>query len=264
MLIDNVIRTRDVIRICHMIQLGDCPNVETKTMNKKKMWITINERNGWELQKNKLTHHVRILDSNNIRKAWGTLSVMQDKFERLTREEFLVHGDVIGVSRKIGVKIYDHYAVYIGNDKVIHYAAENGDFNGKPTIHEAPIGEFLRGSKHYFVLHFDKAGKGPFKIQSKTSFVLDDFVVANSIKLENMNGYRLYSADETVKRAKSRMIEEQEKGRKYNLITNNCEHFAIWCKTGIHTSRQVQNVFDILINTLPYGPMVKKFKLNQK
>ena len=51
MLIDNVIRTRDVIRICHMIQLGDCPNVESKTMNKKKMWITIDEKNGWELQK---------------------------------------------------------------------------------------------------------------------------------------------------------------------------------------------------------------------
>ena len=131
MLVDNIIRTQDVIRICHMIQLGDCPNVETKTMNKKKMWTVIAQKDGWELQKNKITNHVRILDPNNIRKAWGNLSVMRDKFQRLTRGEFLVAGDVIGVSRKIGVKIYDHYAVYIGGNRVIHYAAENSDLNGR-------------------------------------------------------------------------------------------------------------------------------------
>lgn len=261
MLIDNIIRTQDVIRICHMIQLGDCPNVETKTMNKKKMWTVIDKKDGWELQKNKITNHVRILDPNNIRKAWGNLSVMRDKFQRLTRGEFLVAGDVIGVSRKIGVKIYDHYAVYIGGNRVIHYAAENSDLNGKKTIHEAPMSEFLRDSKHYFVLHFDRAGKGPFKIQSKTSFILDDFVVANSIKLEYMEGYRLYSAEETVERAKRRIIEERENGRTYNIITNNCEHFAVWCKTGVHNSRQVQNVFEIIVNSLPYGPVVKKMRV---
>jgi len=26
----------------------------------------------------------------------------------------------------------------------------------------------------------------------------------------------------------------------YNLATNNCEHFATWCKTGSKTSKQVQ------------------------
>ena len=29
---------------------------------------------------------------------------------------------------------------------------------------------------------------------------------------------------------------------KYNLIFNNCEHFAIWCKTGISESYQVEKV----------------------
>lgn len=38
----------------------------------------------------------------------------------------------------------------------------------------------------------------------------------------------IYSSDETVKRAKSRRDENS-----YNLVTNNCEHFAIWCKTGV-------------------------------
>ena len=46
--------------------------------------------------------------------------------------------------------------------------------------------------------------------------------------------YHLYSPEETVARAKSRLGEE-----KYSLPVNNCEHFAIWCKTGIHESHQV-------------------------
>ena len=27
--------------------------------------------------------------------------------------------------------------------------------------------------------------------------------------------------------------------KKYNLVFNNCEHFAVWCKTGISDSEQV-------------------------
>ncbi|MFQ9674660.1 MAG: lecithin retinol acyltransferase family protein [Clostridium paraputrificum] len=39
---------------------------------------------------------------------------------------------------------------------------------------------------------------------------------------------------ETVKRALSRIGE-----RRYNLFTNNCEHFATWCKTGVSYSKQI-------------------------
>ena len=28
----------------------------------------------------------------------------------------------------------------------------------------------------------------------------------------------------------------------YNLITNNCEHFAMWCKTGESVSCQVNQI----------------------
>ena len=30
----------------------------------------------------------------------------------------------------------------------------------------------------------------------------------------------------------------------YNLLFNNCEHFATWCKTGRHSSGQVDSVID--------------------
>ncbi len=40
-----------------------------------------------------------------------------------------------------------------------------------------------------------------------------------------------------VKRAKSKRGEQL-----YNLIFNNCEHFAYWCKTGKYESKQVNEV----------------------
>jgi len=43
-------------------------------------------------------------------------------------------------------------------------------------------------------------------------------------------------ASETLRRALSRLGEQN-----YNLLFNNCEHFAHWCKTGRHRSTQVED-----------------------
>ncbi len=43
----------------------------------------------------------------------------------------------------------------------------------------------------------------------------------------------------TLKRAISRIGE-----KKYNLLFNNCEHFANWCKTGKHRSHQMESWFN--------------------
>lgn len=40
--------------------------------------------------------------------------------------------------------------------------------------------------------------------------------------------------DDVVRRAESRLGESR-----YSLLTNNCEHFASWCKTGISQSQQL-------------------------
>ena len=37
----------------------------------------------------------------------------------------------------------------------------------------------------------------------------------------------------------------EDKG--YNLVFNNCEHFAIWCKTGVFASKQVNALIDGLL-----------------
>lgn len=55
--------------------------------------------------------------------------------------------------------------------------------------------------------------------------------------LLRLKAYRIFSDKETVERAMSRLGED-----KYNLVTNNCEHFAIWCKTGLSESMQIKQV----------------------
>ena len=43
----------------------------------------------------------------------------------------------------------------------------------------------------------------------------------------------------TLRRAMSRIGEQN-----YNLLINNCEHFATWCKTGRHRSGQIDSVLE--------------------
>ncbi|NEN99069.1 MAG: NC domain-containing protein [Moorea sp. SIO3I7] len=50
--------------------------------------------------------------------------------------------------------------------------------------------------------------------------------------------------DVVIRRAESRLGERQ-----YNLIFNNCEHFANWCKTGKNESQQVKDFIPVISNT---------------
>ena len=216
--------------------IGEMPNIEMPTMGGHFFWDTIKEDDGYKLQKNIVTGHARILDGADYRIAWGGYTAMVKKFREITCNDELVAGDIIGV-RRIG---YAHYAVYIGNDRVIHFASQNGDFGDKNTIHEASMSEFLHGSDSFFILDFpDKYGK-PTKIHSSASF--SPSAMALFTDLMKTNDYHLYSPQETVRRARSRIGEG-----KYNLVTNNCEHFAIWCKTGISESHQVNNIISNII-----------------
>jgi len=222
---------------------GDMPNVEAPTLGGEVWWDTLMVVNGYKLQVNKLGGNARILDQNNIRKAWGSRSAMEEKLKRLTSEAFLQPGDIIGVKRGI----YEHYAVYIGDDKVIHYAAENGDFEGSAvTVHEAPMSEFLRGNSSFFFINFpDKNGKFEKIYTNGGDSVFNRVSDAMDLQqlLTGCPDYHLYTPEETVERAKSRLGESS-----YDLAVNNCEHFAFWCKTGLSDSHQVDNIINGIAN----------------
>lgn len=60
------------------------PNVPTPTMGGNVWWNTLAECDGWRLQQNMVSQHARILDPNNVRRAWGDVSTMEKKFEQIT------------------------------------------------------------------------------------------------------------------------------------------------------------------------------------
>ena len=146
-------------------------------------------------------------------------------------------GDVIGV-RRTG---YKHFGVYVNDFCIIHYASHSGDFGGNICIHETTLDEFLDGSSAYFVCGFPKAYGKPNEMNIRAALSGSSFAPQweNLFNFLKRNNYNLYSPGDTVQRARSRLNES-----KYNLITNNCEHFAIWCKTGISESHQVNDLLD--------------------
>lgn len=60
------------------------PNLPTPTMGGNVWWNTLAKCDGWRLQQNMLTQHARILDPNNVRRAWGDVSTMEKKFARIS------------------------------------------------------------------------------------------------------------------------------------------------------------------------------------
>ncbi len=151
----------------------------------------------------------------------------------------LYPGDVLAVTRRGG--LYQHYAIYIGNWRVIHYAAESGDFSGHITIHEAPFRDFQGSSDLIYALDFSPQGglgirRGEAAPRHSPVPDLTGALMSSLFEaLRQIQGYHLYTPEQTVARAKSRLGEKQ-----YFLPTNNCEHFALWCKTGVSESSQVE------------------------
>lgn len=174
-----------------------------------------------------------------------TDSTDDDKYERTSSSIHAPHrGDVIGIRRN-GFIDYKHFAIYAGNNSVIHYAP---DSSGEITIHQAPMSEFLGNnhSKTYFVCNFPKSYGRPEEVDVPSNEFTFGYGGATipynmvSHLIKNFN-YHLYSAEETMNRAKSRLGENE-----YNLFTNNCEFFALWCKTNISESHQVEDLLKVL------------------
>lgn len=228
--------------------IGDCPNIEVPVNKESIFWKRIDSKGGYDCQVNVLSGKCRVISPSGVRVANGSRNVMVEKMKRLGSKTFLKPGDVIGVSRR---GIYEHYAVYLGNNRVIHYCGEGNDFSGIVSIHEADITEFLKDSKSYFVIWFDKGIL--YKIHNETTFLFNGFLDYYSGAFRNVNR-NTFSAEETIKRAKSRIGE-----KKYNLITNNCEHFAMWCKTGVSESSQVKKFVSSTLTSgvTEYGIMRK-------
>lgn len=164
-------------------------------------------------------------------------------FIRTVSDSGLKKGDVIGVHRIGGV--YDHYGIYTGRGKVIHFSNEGSDFGGDIRVRRATLSQFKNGASNVFVVDFE-AYRDYVENPGWLDLLLEEGIAG--IALRELFGNKkitLYSPEETVERAESQLGREG-----YNLVFNNCEHFAVWCKTGVKESSQVQRFLEAVVGTI--------------
>ncbi len=113
----------------------------------------------------------------------------------------MAKGDQIYVWRSLaGLEgVYEHHGIDCGDRTVIHYSKRWET----PTVRRTHIDTFVGET--------DRPGR--VRVKRYTT---------------------CYIPETVVRRAESRLGEQE-----YNLIFNNCEHFATWCKTGVHRSAQM-------------------------
>ena len=63
----------------------EMPNIPFPTMGGHVFWNTIASRGGYRLQQNMITGHARILDSDDIRIAWGGIDAMTRVMDRMVK-----------------------------------------------------------------------------------------------------------------------------------------------------------------------------------
>jgi hypothetical protein len=99
------------------------------------------------------------------------------------------------------------------------------------------------------VIHYRK----PSEVVERTS--LETFSRGNAVYVKEYISRFYFIPEVVVQRAESRLGES-----KYNLLFNNCEHFATWCKIGFSESRQLQEFIPILTHLQTaglYAPLKK-------
>ncbi len=82
----QAVRSGEIVEI---LQKASLPNIPVTTMGGKVFWNELAECNGWRLQKNMITHHCRILDPQNVRRAWGGDEAMAKLFSKFNKKDII-------------------------------------------------------------------------------------------------------------------------------------------------------------------------------
>ena len=161
-------------------------------------------------------------------------------------------GDVIYIERHEIIN-YKHFGIYSGNERVIHYTKDTSGDSCDGIIRETSLKKFLNGDRNLYICDFDNLGK---RIRERK---VDLPIAEGIIEVPVSFGYaliirifekifgeaegKLYSPQETVQRARDHIGTRQ-----YDFFLNNCEHFAVWCKTGLSKSEQIDEFLDIILD----------------
>ena len=162
---------------------------------------------------------MHLISGQDILKGTYTYTGFDDQkykvpIERVYNFSQLHEGDHIAIKRLYGV--YWHHAI------IEDVETERGIIN---------VIEYSNSAKE-----FSQDSSSPFKNPGIATVRRGKYSgLEDSLYLIKHKKYK--PADTVVLRAKSRLGEN-----KYDPLNNNCEHFALWCKTGISSSEQVENI----------------------
>lgn len=138
--------------------------------------------------------------------------VMDAELEEIWNYAKPQKGSHIRVSRGL----YNHHGIYISDEEVIHFTGVDADNIldwSKNEVIKTNLEDFLRG--------------GTLEVKEYTEEELDD----------------LYPVEHIVHYARGCLGDAG-----YNLIINNCEHFANMCTLGRFRSKQVETCFEIILS----------------
>lgn len=138
-----------------------------------------------------------------------------------TNRNKFIPGDILRVFRGI----YYHYGVYVGNGRVVHFCSttRNELDSLSADIVETSLSRFANGD--------------PVSVDTQI--------------------VPMFDREEVVRRARRSI---GTKLGTYNLLSNNCEHFANWCRCGRSMSTQVRDVDNIFNEILPKDSLLRDMK----
>lgn len=136
---------------------------------------------------------------------------------------------------------YAHHGIDCGDGSVIHYTSDS--WLGQRQISRTDMEVFAKDDevqvKDYEA--FIQSLRAPETLSGKANFKLSEIVNRwQGVDTENLD----FSAEAVLARAEARIGEQA-----FNIMFHNCEHFATWCKTGIHNSEQVNAIWKRVLTT---------------
>ncbi len=147
-------------------------------------------------------------------------------------------GDHIFVKRMMGA--YTHHGIDIGNKEVVHFTGVPAQkVNAK--IEKVSIEEFLRGGRlqifrYEYLLNELQRGNQSIRTMLFEKVLHDKYDLTDDLTKEKMIKSLISRINDQNFTVRTALNHVGEKG--YNIFFNNCEHFAVYCKTGIKFSEQ--------------------------
>lgn len=143
---------------------------------------------------------------SDIERNRSILKIQETSIKEISAKE-LKQGDILVAIKKGGT--YLHYGVYVGNGEVVHFSFHKGEKIRDTRIIKTTIEEFANGSSMY---------REPIR-----------------------EGMAPNNGKDTARIAEN-MVDNKFGG--YNLLRNNCEHFANYCKYNQKESFQITELID--------------------